>query len=158
MFWDSFTAAVDCNPHLSNVLKFNHLRSLLRGDAAQIIAGFPLTDANYTHSVELLREKYGQEHKLVMAHMDAFLDIPAPSHNLASLQSFYNSINTNMRALVSLGQPPESYGALLTSVILNNIAPETHSNMARDHYNSKWTVDELLAGILKEIRIFEASQ
>jgi len=63
-----------------------------------------------------------------------------------------------MRTLVSLGQPPELYGALLTSAILNNIAPETHSSMARDHYYSKWTVDELLAGILKEIRIFEASQ
>lgn len=157
-FWDSFSAAVDCNPHLSGVQKLNYLRSQLHGDAAHVIAGFPLTDANYIHSVELLKEKYGQDYKLVKAHMDAFLDIPAPYHNLASLQSFYNTININVRALSSLGQPPESYGPLLSSVILDRLAPETQSNMARDHYNSKWTVDELLAGILKEIRIFEASQ
>ena len=72
-FWDSFSAAVNCNPHLSNVQKLNHLPSLLHGDVAQIIAGFPLTDTSYIHSVELLKEKYGKEYKFVMAHMDPFL-------------------------------------------------------------------------------------
>ena len=28
--------------------------------------------------------------------------------------------------------------------------------MARDHYNTEWTIDELLASVLKEIRILEA--
>lgn len=157
-FWDSFSVAIDCNPHLSGAQKLNYLRTQLHGDAAHIIDGFPLTDANYTHSVELLKERYSQNYKLVNAHMDALLNISAPSHNLASLQSFYNTININMRALSSLEQPPESYGALLTSVILNKLAPETKIHMARDHYDSQWSIDELLASILKEIRIFEASQ
>ena len=63
-----------------------------------------------------------------------------------------------MRALPALNQPPESYGALLTSVILNKLAPETKTNMARDHYDSQWTIDELLTSIQREIRIFEAGQ
>ena len=64
-----------------------------------------------------------------------------------------------MRALLSLDQPPAaSYGALLSSVILNKLAPETKIHIARDHYDSQWTIDELLASIQKEIRIFEASQ
>ena len=81
--------------------------------------------------------------------------MPTPSHGLASLQSFYNTIQINM---TTLKQPPESYGALLTSVILNKLPPETKTNMARDHYDSQCTVDELLASILKKIRIFEAGQ
>ena len=157
-FWDSFSAAVDCNPHLSGAQKLNYLRTQLHGDPAHIIDGFPLTNANYTHSVELLKERYGQNYKLVNAHMDALLNISAPSHNLASLQSFYNTININMRALSSLEQSPESYGALLTSVILNKLPPETKIHMARDHYDSQWTISDLLASILKEIRILEASQ
>ena len=110
------------------------------------------------HSVELLKERYGQNYKLVDAHMDALLNISAPSHNLASLKSFYNTININIRALSSLDQPPESYGTLLTSVILNKLAPETKTHMTRDHYDSQWTIGDLLASILKEIGILEASQ
>ena len=63
-----------------------------------------------------------------------------------------------MRALSALDQPPESYGALLTSVILNKLAPETKTNMARDHYDSQWTIDKLLTSNQREIRIFEAGQ
>ena len=55
-FWDSFSAAVDSNHTLSGVQKFNYLRAQLQGNAARAIAGFPLTDANYTHSIDLLRE------------------------------------------------------------------------------------------------------
>ena len=89
--------------------------------------------------------------------MDALLNISAPSNNLASLQSFYNTININT-ALSSLEQPPESYGTLLTSVILNKLAPETKTHMTQDHYDSQWTISDLLATILKEIRILKASQ
>ena len=41
-FWDSFSAAVDCNPHLSGAQKLNYLRTQLHGDPAHIIDGFPL--------------------------------------------------------------------------------------------------------------------
>ena len=50
-FWDSFSAAVHNNPKLTGVQKFNYLRAQLRGDATKVIAGFPLTDANYQHSI-----------------------------------------------------------------------------------------------------------
>ena len=134
------------------------MRTQLQGDAAHIIGGFPLTDTNYIHSVELLKEKYGQQYKQVDAHMEALLNAPAPSHNLASLQSFHNTVQIHMRALSALDMPPESYGPLLTSVILSKLPSETRTNMARDHYDPKWTIDELLASISKEIRIFEAGQ
>ena len=46
-FWDSFQAAIDFNPNLSGVQKFNYLKAQLDGDAARTIEGFPLTDRNY---------------------------------------------------------------------------------------------------------------
>ena len=52
-FWDSFNAAVHLNPSLSGVQKFNYLRAQLHGDASRVIAGFPLTDHNYEHSITL---------------------------------------------------------------------------------------------------------
>ena len=47
---------------------------------------------------------------------------------------------------------------LLTSVILGKFPTETKTHMAHSHYNSKWTIDDLLASILKETQILEIIQ
>ena len=41
-FWDSYRAAVDDNPSLSDIQKFNYLRAQLLWDAMRSTAGFPL--------------------------------------------------------------------------------------------------------------------
>ena len=107
MFWDSFAAAVDSNPHLTGIQKLNYLRAQLHGDAAHVIAGFPLSDSNYNHSITLLKERFGQQYKLVDAHMEALLNVLTPSNILPSLQAFYDTIQNHMRALSSLGTPPQ---------------------------------------------------
>ncbi|KAK5964560.1 hypothetical protein GCK32_021523 [Trichostrongylus colubriformis] len=38
-FWDAFNSAVHANPTISPVVKFHHLRSLLKGDAQAVVAG-----------------------------------------------------------------------------------------------------------------------
>ena len=60
--WDSFESRVHHNDSLSDIQRFSYLRSLLQGDAARVVEGFPLTHTNYIHAVELLTESFGQEH------------------------------------------------------------------------------------------------
>ena len=55
-FWDCFEAAVHSNRSLTGVQKLSYLCAQLRGDAARVIAGFQLTNANYEHSIALLKE------------------------------------------------------------------------------------------------------
>jgi len=130
MFWDSFSAAVDSNHTLSGVQKFNYLRAQLQGDAARAIAGFPLSDANYNHSVDLLKERFGQPHTIVNAHMQALLDLPNPTNNMTDLRVFYDSVENHIRGLSSLGKSPESYGALLILIMLGKLPIETRHNLA----------------------------
>ena len=66
-FWDSFESSVHHNDSLSDIQRFSYLRSLLQGDAARVIEGFPLTHTNYIQAVELLKERFGQEHQIVNA-------------------------------------------------------------------------------------------
>ena len=57
-FWNLFDAAVNKNVRrssLSGVQKFTYLRGQVQGDAARMIAGFPLTDDNFAHSIVLLQ-------------------------------------------------------------------------------------------------------
>ena len=78
-FWDGFNAAVNSNSTISDVQKLNYLRSQLWDEASQVIAGFSLMSANYSHSVALLKDRYGQPQKLITAHMQALLDLLNPS-------------------------------------------------------------------------------
>ena len=79
--------------------KCNYLRAQLCDDAAHVIAGFPLTDSNYAHSVTLLEGRFGQPYKLVNTHMEALLNLGKPSNDLPSLQAFYDSLEKHMRAV-----------------------------------------------------------
>ena len=53
-FWDSFESAVQKNPALSTVDKFNYLNSLLKGRALRTVQGLPITEGNYQSAVDIL--------------------------------------------------------------------------------------------------------
>ena len=55
-FWDSFARAVDDNPGLSDVDKFNYLGNSLEGPAAGAIQGLLLTPKNYKSVKALLKK------------------------------------------------------------------------------------------------------
>ena len=154
-FWDSFSAAVDTSTTLGTIQKLSYLRVQLQGDAARTIAGLPLTNTNYTHSVSLLKERFGQPNKIQNAHMQALLELPSPTNELSSLRLFYDSVETHIRGLLSLRVSKESYGALLLPIILAKLSVPTRKNLAREHSNLDWSIDDLQAAILKEIRVME---
>ena len=154
-FWDSFSAAVDSSPVLSGVQKFNYLRTLLQGEAARAVAGFPLTDANYSHSVEILKERFGQTQKIVNAHMQSLLNLPSPRNTLTDLRAFYDSIESHIRGLSSLEITPDSYGALLIPITLGKLPADVRRNLAREQNKSDWNIEELREALLREIRILE---
>ena len=103
-FWDSFYVSIHTNHNLSGIQKFTYLKAQLEGDAARAIAGLPLTEANYAHSIALLEDRYAQTHKLIKAHMRALLDMPSPTNSLTSLRMFYDSVECHIRWLSSLGK------------------------------------------------------
>lgn len=96
MFWDSFDAGVNSNMRLNDVQKFNYLCAQVHGAAAYVIAGFPLTNSNYAHSIAVFREWFGQTYKLVDAHMEALLNSGKLSNTLPSMQAFHDSIESHI--------------------------------------------------------------
>ena len=156
-FWDSFDAAVHSNTNLTGVQKFIYLKAQISGDAARAISGFPLTNTNYEQAIILLKERFGQSYKMVNAHMQALLNIPKPSTNLISLRQFYDTIENHIRGLSALGKSEESFGSLLTPVILGKIPVELQRNLAREQNNSEWTINLLRQAILKEVTILEVA-
>lgn len=112
-FWDSFEAAVHSNPNLTGVEKFNYLRAQLEGEAARTAGGFPLTNANYEQSISLLKARFGKQQRIVNAHIQALLDLQAPTNTAASLQQLLDTIENHIRGLESLGKHKDSFGDFL---------------------------------------------
>ena len=86
-FWDSYESAIHNNTDLSDIDKFNYLKSLLERAAYDAISGLTLTSANYHEAVAILKKRFGNKQQIIAKHMDMLLNAePVTSqHNLTGL-------------------------------------------------------------------------
>ena len=138
-FWQSFQAAVDNNPDLSGVEKFNYLSSLLEGTAREAIAGLSLTDANYAKAVTTLQKRFGGTQQIISKHMEALLQIESVSsaQNVKALRRLYDNISSHIRSLESLEVKEETYGNLLCPILITKIPAELQLIVSRKVLNLK---------------------
>ena len=131
------------------------MHAQLQEGALRVIAGQPLTYASYTHSLTLLRDRYGQPHKLISTHMKPPIELLGPSNYLSSLQWFYDEIEAHTCSVASLGKPIDEYGVMLATSILGKFPVETRRILARANGSDKWTITDLLRVTSDKIWILE---
>ena len=85
--------------------------------------------------------------------MDALLNLEAlTSHsNFKSLRYLRDQIESHIRSLKSLGIPSESYGSLLSSVLISKLPQKLRLNVSRTITGGEWNFEEVMAVIEKEI-------
>ena len=117
-FWDSFSSSVDTNESLSDVDKFNYLRSLCKQGAPSTIAGLALTNANYKVAVDLLKKRFGNVDVAINSHINRLLKLPQlnNSNDVRKLRVLYDSIEAHVRGLQALDVTNESYGKLMVPI------------------------------------------
>ena len=158
-FWDSFNSAIHVNPHLSPIDKFNHLHSLLEGQAARAIQGLTRTDANYQSAIEILQNRFGRPQNIISTHMDELLKIPGCTSDKASqLRFVYDKISVNVRGLESLGVSSSQYGSLLIPVIMSKLPQEVRIQVARNTAQEVWQMSDILDVIRQEVEAREISE
>ncbi|XP_065180252.1 uncharacterized protein LOC135810689 [Sycon ciliatum] len=158
-FWDSFSAAVHSQSGLAKVEKFNYLRSLVRGEAAESIGGLALTSANYEEAVDILTTRFGNTKRIVRKHMELLLHVdPVRTTDLRRLRRLYDTFESNIRSLRSLGVKSEAYGALLAPVLMSRLPDELRLIISREVEEENWELDILLHHIHGELRARERVQ
>ncbi|XP_070543778.1 uncharacterized protein [Ptychodera flava] len=157
-FFDVFKSSVHSDSNLGNIQKFTYLRSMLKDEAARTVSGLSLNEANYSHAIDLLKERYGQTHLIVDAHMTALWNLQKPTNDAQSLRNFFDSIESHVRGLQSLGKEERTYGELLVPLIREKLPQNIRKQIARDHGNSAWTLSELRQAILHEINALQAGK
>ena len=75
IFWDSFSSALHNNSSITNVYKFNYLRSLQDGPALTSITGLPLAELKFKEAIEILSDRLGNKQIIIRFHMEALLKL-----------------------------------------------------------------------------------
>jgi hypothetical protein len=153
-FWDCFETSIHSNNSLSDVEKFSYLRSLLCGEALQIVSGFTLTNTNYRQALDVLSERYGQPHKITNAYMQMLMDLPAPK-SIPNIRVYINKIETYMRSLESLGTYPDTYAALLVPTIMKKLPQEFLREITRQNGGDHWDIRTICRAIKTELAVYE---
>jgi len=149
-FWDSYQSAIHLNSELTEVDKFNYLRSLLEHTAFDAIAGLTLSAANYQQAIEILRKRFGNKQVIISKHMDTLMNMDAISsdRNLKELRRLYDHTESHVRSLKSLGIEAASYGALLSPVLLAKLLPDLRLIVSRKVSDSNLDMDALLTTLI----------
>ena len=138
---------------LSEVDKFNYLRSLLNHTAFDAIAGLTLSAANYQQAIEILQKRFGNKQVIISKHMDALMNMATiPSdRNLKELRRLYDHTESHVRGLKSLGIEAASYGALLSPILLTKLPPDLRLIVSRKVSSSNLDMDALLTTFEEEL-------
>ena len=103
-FQESFEAAVHKNERISNVEKFTYLLGYLEKAPLQAVGNFPLTNDTYIQAWELLKEKYGNPQLIISTHMNELIKLnKVNGSNVTELRELYDPIESNVRALKTIG-------------------------------------------------------
>lgn len=154
-FWDSYESAIHKNKELTNVEKFNYLRSLVERTAYDAIAGLTLSSTNYQEAIEILQKRFGNKQLIISKHMEALLSVEAvlSDQNLRELRRLYDNTESNVRSLKSLGVEFTSYGAMLSSVLLNKLPPDMRLVVSRKVSSTDLDMDSLLQTFEEELML-----
>ena len=57
-FWDQFDSSINKNASLTDIEKFNYLKTFLSDSAYSVISGLSLSSENYKEAVKVLNERY----------------------------------------------------------------------------------------------------
>ena len=120
-FKETFDAIIGDKEDYTNVEKFQYLTAHLSGAAKQCIAGFPVIGDNYAGAYKLLKERFGNEHLVISAHMKQITQLKRVSRNSGELRKLSDSIQSHVRSLEMKGVDKGHFGTLLIPMIQDKI-------------------------------------
>jgi predicted O-linked N-acetylglucosamine transferase (SPINDLY family) len=75
-FLHLFQSTIHHNQSLSDVQKFFYLKSYLKGEPLNLLSTLPLSQSNYNVAIELLKDRYANQKKIVNTHLKALFSLP----------------------------------------------------------------------------------
>ncbi|XP_018399979.1 PREDICTED: uncharacterized protein LOC108777551, partial [Cyphomyrmex costatus] len=117
-FFDTFNAIIHSNTSISNVQKFQYLRSSLSSEASDVISSLEISDVNYEVAWRLLKERYDNKRIIVHTHIKAIMELPSMvKENSSELRQITDGACKHMRALQALQRPTSHWDDILIFIL-----------------------------------------
>ncbi|KAJ8980119.1 hypothetical protein NQ317_013554 [Molorchus minor] len=125
-FIELFTALIDADIHLNNVQKLLYLKTVLKDEPLSMVNELPITDANYTVALDLLRKRYDVKLVTINCHIRGLLDAQVTKGNQGALRDFIVKIKQHYKALEALEVPVEHWDLILVHIMSSRLDFHTH--------------------------------
>ncbi|GFT72511.1 integrase catalytic domain-containing protein [Trichonephila clavipes] len=167
-FWSQFSKIHE-DPDIVPEDKFQYLAQCIipNSRAAHLINSFPMTDDNYPKAIEQLKERFGRDSLLVQIFVRDLLNLvmknAVPGRSNTDLAVLYDSLESKLRALESLGRTKEKFadllGPLVESCLPGNVlrAWERSRNSEDAVSKSNRTLENLMTFLRHEVESEEIS-
>ena len=85
------------------------------------------------------------------------LDTVSSHHNLRTVHHLFDVVEANIRGLRGLGVSSESYGGLLSSILMTKLLPELRLCISRELTEDQWELDRMMKIFERELDARERS-
>ena len=141
-FWDSFECAIHQNKKLSDIEKFNYLKSKVTGEAKSAILGLSLSKENYQIAVDILKDRFGNKQEVIDLHYHKLINLPQAVNKTNSLRNLLDNIERHIRSLEVLKQDVNQ--DVFVSMIRSKMPEEVLLQLEMlNGATNKWTVENL---------------
>lgn len=127
-FWGQFSK-IDSDPDIDDADKFQYLiqATIPNTRARELVESFPPSSENYSKAIKCLKSRFGREELLVEYYVRELLKLTF-SMNIkdqkVNLSVLYDRIETQLRALESLGVATDKYAAMLFPLVESCLSEE----------------------------------
>lgn len=158
-FNETFEKLVHENDTLTDIAKFQYLRSSLCDQAARSIDSLELTANNYIEARKILSERFNNKKIICQEHIRklfAIKPVDRPTSN--KLRELIDDFNSHLRALNTLGRPTIQWDDLLVHMLISKLDSDTQSKWNDEsNQNRLDTLDEVFKFLTKRSHLLEST-
>lgn len=158
-FKDMFDTSITNNPTLTDILRFQHLKSLLEGKPLQLIQNRRITDNGYTGALNALVEAYDKPHLIVDSLLNKLLKLPIlSSRNATNIQNLVATITEIDDGLNAVGPQWNTREVLFCFLVYSKLDPQTKYRWDEINNRQVPTIDRLHKFLVAQTEALERSQ
>lgn len=125
-FYDIFERAIVEDTSISNSEKLQFLKTLVRGEASQMISHLQITEENFDTAWTLLKNRYNNERRLIESYVKTLINQPHIKNDTPkALREIHDTTMECLKAIENLGVKTDQADFLLNVIILQKLDPET---------------------------------
>lgn len=124
-FYEIFDHAIAKNSTISTVEKLQLLKTLVKGEAEQMIKHLQISEDNFETAWKLLKKRYDNERRLVETYVKCILNLPNADRGSASLKRIHDTTAECLKALENLKINTKKADYLLNVIVQQKLDPET---------------------------------